>query len=99
MSDATFNQFITDLDVEYVKRLNAYQDPFGSAWLNAVPSKSLGLKLTDQQLRISLSLRLGAIIARNTLAVVVNLSKRTDIMVVPVPEAPDVSQGTTTLFI
>ena len=58
LSDTTFDQLITDLDVENVKRLNAYQDPFGSAWLNVVPSKNLGLKLTDQQLRISLSLRL-----------------------------------------
>ena len=46
--------------MENVKRLNAYQDPFGSAWLNVVPSKNLGLVLTDQQLCISLSLRLGA---------------------------------------
>ena len=60
LSDATFDHFITDLDAENVKRLNAYQDPFGSAWLNVVPSKNLGLKLTDQQLRISLSLRLGS---------------------------------------
>ena len=60
LSDATFDQLITDLDAENVKRLNAYQDPFGSAWLNVVPSKNLGLKLTDQQLRISLSLRLGS---------------------------------------
>ena len=68
LSDATFEQLITDLDAENVKRLNAYQDPFGSAWLNVVPSKNLGLKLTDQQLRISLSLRLGSKFARNTLA-------------------------------
>ena len=34
--------------------------------------------------------------ARNTLAAAVNLSKRTDIMVFPVPEARDVSRGTTT---
>ena len=60
LSNDTFDQLITDLDVENVKRLNAYQDPFGSAWLNVVPTKNLGLKLTDQQLRISLSLRLGA---------------------------------------
>ena len=60
LSDATFDQLITDLDAENVKRLNAYQDHFGSAWLNVVPSKNLGLKLTDQQLRISLSLRLGS---------------------------------------
>ena len=46
--------------MEIVKRVNAYQDPFGSTWLNVVPSKNLGLKLTDQQLRISLFLRLGA---------------------------------------
>ena len=60
LSDATFDQLITDLDVKNVKRLNAYQDPFSSAWLNVVPSKNLGLKITDQQLRISLSLPLGA---------------------------------------
>ena len=59
LSDATFDQLITDPDVENVKRLNAYQDPFSSAWLNVVPSKNLVLKLTDQQLRISLSLHLG----------------------------------------
>ena len=64
LSDATFDQLITDLDVDNVKRLNAYQDPFVSAWLNVVPSKNLGLKLTDQQLRISLSLRLGAKICK-----------------------------------
>ena len=60
LADVMFDQLITDLDADNVKRLNAYQDPFGSAWLNVVPSKNLGLKLTDQQLRISLSLRLGA---------------------------------------
>ena len=60
VSDATFDQLITDVDVEKFKRLNAYQDPFGSAWLNVLQSKNLGLKLTDQQLRISLSLRLSA---------------------------------------
>ena len=70
MSDATFDQRMTDLDGENVKRLNglnAYQDPFGFAWLNVVPSKNLGLKLTDQQLHISLSLRIGAkICEKNT---------------------------------
>ena len=45
--------------MENVRRLNSYQDPFGSAWLNVVPNKNLGLKLTVQQLCISLSLRLG----------------------------------------
>ena len=60
LSDGTFDQHIKELDVENVKRLNAYQDPSGSASLNVVPSKNLGLKLTDQHWRISLSLRLGA---------------------------------------
>ena len=41
LSDATFGQLITDLDVEDVKRLNEYQDPFGSAGLNVVRSKNL----------------------------------------------------------
>ena len=45
---------IADLDAENGKRLNAYQHPFVSAWLNVV------LKLIDQQLRISLSIRMGA---------------------------------------
>ena len=67
LGNATFDQLITDLDVENVKRLNAYQDLFGSAWLNVVPSKILGLKFTDQQLRISLSLRLGSKICENHL--------------------------------
>ena len=33
---------------------------FGSAWLNVFPNKNLGLSLTDQRLRNSLSLRLCA---------------------------------------
>ena len=52
-----FDHFKTDLGAENAKRLNAYQDPFCSAWLNVVPNKNLGPKLTDQQLRIALSLR------------------------------------------
>ena len=36
------------------------QGKFGSQWLNVVPCKYLGLKLDDQQLRISIGLRLGA---------------------------------------
>ena len=38
----------------------AHQGKFGSQWLNVVPCKNLGLKLDDQQLRISIGLRLGA---------------------------------------
>ena len=39
---------------------NAHQGKFGSQWPNVVPCKKLGLKLDDQQLRISIGLRLGA---------------------------------------
>ena len=39
---------------------NAHQGNFGSQWLNVVPCKNLGLKLDDQQHRISSGLRLGA---------------------------------------
>ena len=38
----------------------AHQGKFGSQWLNVVPCKNLGEKLDDQQLRISIGLRLGA---------------------------------------
>ena len=58
LNDATFDQLITDINTKNVKRLNAFQDPFGSAWLNVVPNKNIGLKLTDQQPHISSSLRL-----------------------------------------
>ena len=39
---------------------NDHQNKFGSRWLNIVPCKNVGLKLDDQQLRISVGLRLGA---------------------------------------
>ena len=42
------------------KVFNAHEGNFGSQWLNVVPCKNLGLKLDDQQLRISVRLRLGA---------------------------------------
>ena len=41
------------------KIFNAHQGKFGSQWLNVVPCKNVGLKLDDQQLRISIGLRLG----------------------------------------
>ena len=92
LSDATFEQLITGLDAENVKRLNAYQDPFGSAWLNVVAN----ISDWNQQISNFASRNPSAWVRKNTLAVVVNLSKRTDIIVFPVPEARDVSQGTTT---
>ena len=37
----------------------AHQGKFDSQWLNVVPSTNVGLKRDDQQLRISIGLRLG----------------------------------------
>ena len=41
------------------RRLECYSSKFGSQWINAFPSKNLGLKLTDSQLRVAIALRLG----------------------------------------
>ena len=42
------------------KIFNAHQGNFGSQWLKVVRCKNLGLKLYDQQLRISIGMRLRA---------------------------------------
>ena len=56
----TAQDLISRLDDKCSKVSNAHQGEFGSPWLNVVPCKNLGLKLDDQQLRISIRLRLGA---------------------------------------
>ena len=43
-----------------MKKFNAFQDRFGSQWLNVIPYKSLRLKLSKEQLRIAIGLRLGS---------------------------------------
>ena len=48
------------MDDKRSKVVNAHQGKFGPQWLNIVPCKNLSLKLDDQQLRISIGLRLGA---------------------------------------
>ena len=56
----TAQNLISRMDDKRSKVFNAHQGTFGSRWLNVVPCKNLGLKLDDQQLRISIGLRLGA---------------------------------------
>ena len=51
---------ISRLDDQRLKIFNALQGKIGSQQLNVVPWKNLGLKLDDQQLRISIGLRLEA---------------------------------------
>ena len=47
------------MDDKRSKVFNAHQGEFGSQWLNVIPCKNLGLMFDDQQLRISIGLRLG----------------------------------------
>ena len=56
----TAQDLISRMDDKRSKIFNAHQGKFGSQWLNVVSCKNLGLKLDDQQLRISIGLRLGA---------------------------------------
>ena len=51
---------ISRMDDKRSKVFTVHQGKFGSQWLNIVPCKNLGLKLDDQQLRISIGLRLRA---------------------------------------
>ena len=55
-----FAELILRLEPTVVKRFNAFQDRFGSQWLNVIPCKNLRLKLSNQQLRIAIGLRLGS---------------------------------------
>ena len=48
------------MDDKCSKVFNDHQGKFGPHWLNVVPCENLGLKLDDQQHRISIGLRLGA---------------------------------------
>ena len=54
----TAQDLISRMDDKRSKIFNAHQGNIESQWLNVVPCKNLGLKLDDQQLRISIGLRL-----------------------------------------
>ena len=57
--DSEIADLILRLEPTDFKRFNAFQDRFGSQWLNVIPCKNLRLKLSNQQLRIAIGLRLG----------------------------------------
>ena len=54
----TAPELISKMNDKHSKVFNAHQGKIGSQWLIVVPCKNLGLKLDDQQLRISINLRL-----------------------------------------
>ena len=56
----TAQELLSRMDGERSKVLIAHQGKFRSQWLNVVPCKNPGLGLDDQQLWISIGLRLGA---------------------------------------
>ena len=58
--DSEIADLILRLEPTDVKRFNAFQDRFGSQWLNVIPCKKLRLKLSNQPLRIAIGLRLGS---------------------------------------
>ena len=53
-------KMISRIDDKCSKVFNAKQSKFGTQWPIVAPCKHLGLKLDDQQLQISIGLRLGA---------------------------------------
>ena len=58
--DSEIADLILRLEPKDVKRFNAFQDRFGSQWLNVIPCKNLRIKLSNQQLRIAIGFILGS---------------------------------------
>ena len=58
--DSEVTDLILRLETTDVKSFSAFQDRFGSQWLNVIPCKNLRLKLSKKQLRIAIGLRLGS---------------------------------------
>ena len=58
--DSDIADLILRLEPTDVRSYNAFQDRFGSQWLIVILCKNLRLKLSNQQLRIAIGLRLGS---------------------------------------
>ena len=54
-------------------RLLAAREPQSGAWLNAAPITAIGLRLSDEAIRISIGLRLGQICVNYFSALMLNL--------------------------
>ena len=58
--DSEVIDLILRLEPTDLKRFNAFQDIFSSQWLNVIPFKNLKIKMSNQQIRIAIGLRLGS---------------------------------------
>ena len=57
---ATFNRIFVLSDQSAQARLLAVSAPDSGAWVQTLPSRNLGLHLTDREIRVAVGLRLGA---------------------------------------
>lgn len=58
--EALRDKLFDDLDEAGKRRLSSYQGKLSAAWLSALPSSNLGLKLTDAQVKTAMGSRLGS---------------------------------------
>jgi hypothetical protein len=56
----TLDHLLSSSDLESISRLRGCCAPGAGDWLNAIPSGSLGLRLTDDQFAVAVGFRLGA---------------------------------------
>ena len=60
ITEKQVSQFLQEATASDAARLHGAACKGASDWLNAMPSRSLGLHMSDEQLRIAVSFRLGA---------------------------------------
>ena len=60
IADCQWNKLLDDADPTSVSRLRGCQSPGSGDWLNALPSGTLGLRLSDEHFSTAVALLLGA---------------------------------------